>query len=107
MKITYMAFLGMLIALMVSFAENSTPTISEVNISDISKTTQSEQPTPQPDTDTIGNSTTSSALTTEHSRPNSVLSSSILTVYSSIKSVTYGPQKVVSTSVLPQRRPNE
>ena len=72
MKITYMAFLGILIALMVSCAENSTPTISEVDNSDISKTTQSEQP-----------------------------------VYSSIKSVTYGPQKVVSTSVLPQRRPNE
>ena len=59
MKITYMAFLAMLVALTVSCAENSTPTISEVNISDISKTTQSEQPTPQPDTDTIGNSTTS------------------------------------------------
>ena len=59
MKITYMAFLGMLIALMVSCAENSTPTISEVDNSDISKTTQSQQPTPQPDTDTIGNSTTS------------------------------------------------
>ena len=55
MKITYMAFLGMLIALMVSCAENSTPTISEVDNSDISKTTQSQQP----DTDTIGNSTTS------------------------------------------------
>ena len=60
MKITYMAFLGMLIALMVSCAENSSPAISEVDNSDISKTTQSEQqPTPQPDTDTIGNSTTS------------------------------------------------
>jgi len=55
-----MAFLGMLIALMVSCAENSSPAISEVDNSDISKTTQSEQqPTPQPDTDTIGNSTTS------------------------------------------------
>jgi len=59
MKITYMAFLGILIALMVSCAENSTPTITEVHNSDISKTTQSQQPTPQPDTDTIGNSTTS------------------------------------------------
>ena len=60
MKTTYMAFLGMLIALTVSCAENSTPTISEVDNSDISKTTQSEQqPTPQPDTDTIGNNTTS------------------------------------------------
>ena len=56
MKITYMAFLGVLIALMVSCAENSTPTISEVDNSDISKTTQSE---PQPDTDTTGNNTTS------------------------------------------------
>jgi hypothetical protein len=43
MKITYMAFLGILIALMVSCAENSTPTISEVDNSDISKTTQSQQ----------------------------------------------------------------
>ena len=60
MKIIYMAFLGMLIALMVSCAENSTPTISEVDNSDISKTTQSQQqPIPQPDTDTTGNSTTS------------------------------------------------
>ena len=60
MKTTYMAFLGMLIALTVSCAENSTPTISEGDNSDISKTTQSEQqPTPQPDTDTIGNNTTS------------------------------------------------
>lgn len=60
MKIIYMAFLGMLIALMVSCAENSTPTITEVHNSDISKTTESQQqPTPQPDTDSIGNSTTS------------------------------------------------
>ena len=59
MKITYMAFLGILIAPMVSCAENSTPTITEVHNSDISKTTQSQQPTPQPDTDTIGNNTTS------------------------------------------------
>jgi len=60
MKITYMAFLGMLIALLVSCAENSTPTISEVDNSNISETTQSEQQsTPQSDTDIIGNSTTS------------------------------------------------
>ena len=59
MKITYMAFLGILIALMVSCAENSTPTITEVHNSDISKTTQSQQPTPQPDTDTTVNNTTS------------------------------------------------
>ena len=56
MKIIYMAFLGILIALTVSCAENSTSTIKEVHNSDISKTTESQQ---QPDTDTIGNSTTS------------------------------------------------
>ena len=56
MKIIYMAFLGILIALTVSCAENSTSTIKEVHNSDISKTTESQQ---QPGTDTIGNSTTS------------------------------------------------
>ena len=60
MKIIYIAFLGILIALTVSCAENSTSTITEVNYSDISETTQSEQqPTPQTETETIGNSPTS------------------------------------------------
>ena len=60
MKIIYMAFFGILISLTISCAENSTSTIAEVHNSDISKTTQSQQqPTPQPDTDTPGDSTTS------------------------------------------------
>ena len=54
MKIIYMAFFGILISLTISCAENSTSTIAEVHNSDISKTTQSQQqPTPQPDTDTL------------------------------------------------------
>ena len=60
MKIIYMAFFGILISLTISCAENSTSTIAEVHNSDISKTTQSQQqPTPQPDTVTSGDSTTS------------------------------------------------
>ena len=60
MKIIYMAVFGILISLTISCAENSTSTIAEVHNSDISKTTQSQQqPTPRPDTDTPGDSTTS------------------------------------------------
>tara|TARA_S200000501_G_scaffold378262_2_gene440032 strand:- start:1291 stop:2385 length:1095 start_codon:yes stop_codon:yes gene_type:complete len=59
-RITYMAFLGMLIALTVSCAENSTSAITKVNNSGISETTQSEQQsTSQSDTDAVGNTTTS------------------------------------------------
>ena len=57
-KITYMASLGILIVLTVSCAENSTSTITKIDNSDISETTQSgQQPTPQSDTDTVGNNT--------------------------------------------------
>ena len=60
MKITYMAFLGMLIALSVSCADNSTSTTTKVDNSDISESTQSEQQsTPQSETNTVGNSTNS------------------------------------------------
>lgn len=60
MKTTLMVLLGMFISLMVSCAENTTSTTMEVDNSNLSKTSQ---PTPiastQPDTDTVGNSTTS------------------------------------------------
>ena len=59
-KTTLMVLLGMFISLMVSCAENTTSTTMGVDNSNLSKTTQ---PSPiastQPDTDTVGNSTTS------------------------------------------------